>query len=61
MLLFLLMFLKTLRNRLRLMQKNLKEIKCPICKRDNFKSLVVGWSQFGFVFRNNGKTVFKIY
>jgi hypothetical protein len=42
-------------------QKVLKEIKCPICKRDYFKSLVDGWSQFGFVFRNNGKFVFKIY
>jgi hypothetical protein len=49
MLLFLLIFFKTLRNRLWLMQKNLKEIKCHICKRDYFKSLVVGWNQFRFV------------
>jgi hypothetical protein len=49
-LLFLLIFLKTSRNRLWLMQKNLKEIKCHIHKRDYFKSLVVRWNQFGFVF-----------
>lgn len=39
MFLFLLIFLKTLRNRLRLMQKFVKEIKCHIHKRDYFKSL----------------------
>lgn len=42
------------------MQMFLKNMGYPIYKRGSFQFLIVGWSQYGFVFKNNAKVVLEL-